>query len=113
MKRQNSNKKRIIKDFESLDKAIKEQIKLVYPDGYSDYLIEFKNRYDEYVSALPFETDDTIYLIKMSINKAKRLIAEDDDFDDEGKLKQEVKEKYEDEYDDIDYLDNNFYDENE
>jgi hypothetical protein len=102
MKTRISNKKRLIKDFENLDKSIKEQIKLAYPDGFSDYLISFKNSSGEDVSALPFETEDSIYLVKMSVRKARLLIEMDDDFDESGNLKDDIREKYEDEYNDDD-----------
>ena len=48
------NKPRIIKDYDKLDKAIKEQIKLEYPEGYSEYLIEFTDPKGKFISALPF-----------------------------------------------------------
>jgi hypothetical protein len=38
---------------------------------------------------------------------AERLIEEDSDYDDDGMLKQNIKEKYEDEYADIEYLSEN------
>jgi len=101
----NSGKKRIIKDYEKLPQDIKEQIKLVYPYGFSENLIKFKNMANENVSALPFETDDTIYLVRMDVQKAKQIILDDDDYDDAGNLKQDIKEQYEDEYSDLDYLD--------
>ena len=107
------NKLRVIQDYEKLSNEIKEQIKLVYPEGYSQYLIEFKNKNRETVCALPFETDEKIYMIRMSSKKAKQIIQEDSDYDDDGILKEHIKEKYEDEYSDIDYLtENENYEEN-
>ena len=106
------SKLRVIKDYEKLSTDIKEQIKLVFPEGYSNYLIEFKNRHGELVSALPFETEDKIYMVRMSVMMAEKIISEDADFDEDGLLKTEAKEKYKDEYADVDYLsDNENYDE--
>ena len=101
------NKLRVVVDYEKLTEEIQEQIKLVYPYGYSQHLIQFTNRLGEKVSALRFETFEKIYLIRMSMKKAERIVENDDDFDDEGNLKTEIKEKYEDDYSDIDYLSEN------
>jgi len=101
------NKLRIIQDYDKLSNDIKEQIKLVFPEGYSDHLIEFKNIKGETVSALPFETDEKIYMVRMSVKQANRIIEEDSDFDDDGILKDHVKEQYEDEHSDVDYLSEN------
>ncbi len=101
------NKLRVIKDYEKLDKDIKEQIKLVYPDGYSEHIIEFTNQKGEIVHALRFETDDKIYLVRMTVEKALQLIEDDNDYDDDGILKEVMKEKYEYKHSEIDYLSEN------
>lgn len=102
-----TNKLRVIKDFDKLPSEIQEQIKLVYPYGFSQHLISFKNQHDETVWALPFETDDKYYMVRMSVQKARQIIEDDEDYDDDGNLKKEVREKYEDDYADLDYLDDN------
>ena len=99
-----TNKPRVIKDYEKLDIAIQEQIKLAYADGFSEYLISYNNKDGVKVSALPFETDDTYYMIRMSKSQALSLISDDDDYDDDGNLKEEIKDEYEDKYSDIDYM---------
>jgi hypothetical protein len=99
-----SNKPRVIKDFEKLDPEIQEQIKLVYPDGFFNHLVYYTNREGHSVTALPFETDDKYYLVRMTIIQAKAIIEEDDDYDMEGNLKDDAREKYEDKYSDLDYL---------
>jgi len=104
MKMTTSSKPRIIKDYEKLDESIKEQIKLVYPNGFSQHLITFTNKDGLLVSALPFETDDRYYLVRMTSQEAIDIISEDDDYDDDGTLKDESREAYEDKYADLDYL---------
>ena len=107
-----ANKLRVIQDFEKVSTEIQEQIKLVYPEGFSKHLVEFKNKDNETVCALPFETDEKIYMIRMSFKKAIQLIKDDSDYDDDGILKDDIKEKYEDEHSDVEYLaDNENYDE--
>mgnify|MGYP006935318502 CR=1 FL=1 len=98
---------RAIKDYDKLDPEIQEQIKLVYPEGYSQHLIRFKNKNGDMVSALPFETEEKIYLIRMSIDFAEQLILDDDDYDEDGSLIDDVKEKYEDKHSEVEYLSEN------
>ncbi|HDR67459.1 MAG TPA: hypothetical protein ENN61_00250 [Bacteroidaceae bacterium] len=98
-----SDKIRVIKDFEKLEQEIQEQIKLSYPAGFSQHLITFTDKEGKYVSALPFETDDKYYLVRMNIQTAKAIIEEDEDYDDDGVLKIEAKEEYEDKYLDKDF----------
>lgn len=100
----NALKPKVIQDYEKLSKEIKEQIKLYYPDGYIDYLIEFTNAKGELVSALQFETDEKIYMVRMSARKAQELIDDDSDYDEDGILLSSRRERYEDKYSDVDYL---------
>lgn len=95
-------KKRVIKDYEKLTEEIREQIKLTYPSGYSQNLIKFTNKDGKRVSALPFETDDTYYLVRMTVHEAEAIIEDDDDYDDDGMLRDESREEYEDKHADID-----------
>ncbi len=95
------NKPRVVKDYDKLDKETQEQIKLFYPHGFESELISFKNAEGKYVSALPFETEEKYYLVRMTIGEAQDIIEDDDDYDEDGELKEEVKEAYEEKYDDI------------
>ncbi len=99
-----SNKPKVIKDFEKLDPEIQEQIKLVYPDGFYNHLVYYTNKDGQSVTALPFETEDKHYLVRMTINQAKAIIEDDEDYDMEGNLKDDAKKEYEDKYSDLDYL---------
>ncbi len=109
-----SSKLRVIQDYEKLDSDLQEQIKLVYPEGYVDHLITFTNAKGERVTALPFETFEKIYMVRMTMAKAEKLIREDEDYDDDGNLKDDIKEQYEDDHSDVDYLsENDNYDDEE
>lgn len=101
------NKLRVIKDYEKLSKELQEQLKLVYPEGFSEHLIEFKNSKNDTVLALPFETDEKIYMIRMSVRKAIQLIEDDLDYDDDGVLKKDVQNKYKGDHADVAYLSKN------
>ena len=100
----NSNKPKVIKDYEKLDPEMQEKIKLEYPLGYSDSLIYFNNKEGKRVSALPFETEDKYYLVRMTIYEAEKIIEDDDDYDSTGALKSSAKEEYENKYSDDEFL---------
>ena len=97
-------KPRVIKDFEKLDVAIQEQIKLVYPTGFFEHLISYTDKDGNSRFALPFETDEKYYMVRMSVSEAKKLISDDDDYDANGVLRNEVQENYQEKYQDLDYI---------
>lgn len=98
------SKPRVIKDYNKLDKAVQEQIKLVYAEGFADNLIHFFDKNGIKITALPFETEDKYYMLRMTENEAVQIVDEDDDFDDDGFLKDNVKQDYEDKYADLDHV---------
>lgn len=95
-----NTKPRVVKDYDKLDEAVLEQIKLEYPYGFLRHLITFKNAAGQFVSALPFETEEKNYLVRMTKQEAVEIIEDDDDYDDDGVLKDDVKEDYEEKHDD-------------
>lgn len=94
-----NNKPRLVKDYDKLETSIQEKIKLFYPEGFYRYLITFVNAQGENVSALPFETEDVYYLVRMTKAEAKEIIEEDEDYDEDGNLYDDVREDYEEKYD--------------
>jgi hypothetical protein len=94
------SKPRLVKDYDKLDETVKQQIKLFYPSGLESNLVQFQNKEGKTVSALPFETDEIYYLIRMTVLEAQEIIEDDEDYDDDGFLKDEVKEELEEKYDD-------------
>lgn len=99
-----SSKPRLVKDYDKLLPEIKEQIKLAFPSGFSQHLLSYVNKEGKKVSALPFETDDHYYLVRMTAHEARIIIEEDDDFDDDGILKEDVKEEFKEKFADVDYM---------
>ena len=81
------DKKRIVKDYENLPEEVVNQVKMTYPGGFADHLISFTNKEGKRVSALPFETQDIYYLIRMTVSEAQQIIEDDEDYDDEGTLR--------------------------
>lgn len=108
-----SDKPRVIKDYNKLDKNLQEQIKFVYSEGFADNLIHFFDKKGLKVTALPFETEDKYYMLRMTENEAIRIVDDDDDFDDDGFLKDQVKQDYEGKYADLDHVADQLPDEEE
>lgn len=98
------NKPRVIKDYNKLEKDLQQQIKLVYADGFAEHLIHFFDKNGLKITVLPFETEDKYYMLRMTENEAVQIVDEDDDFDEDGFLKTEVKQDYEDKYADMDHI---------
>ena len=96
------SKPRVIKSYEKLDDDILEQIKLFYPEGFSKNLIRFTDVNGRLTSALPFETEEKHYLIRMTKTEAVEIIADDDDYDEDGNLLDDVRDEYADKYDEDD-----------
>jgi len=97
-------KKRTIVDYHKLPMELKEQLKLVYSDGFHDDLITYKDSMGHRVTALRLETEQIIYMVRMSKELAYQIMDEDEDFDDEYRLKTTKKEHYMDKHADNDYL---------
>lgn len=93
-----NQKPRVVKDYEKLDEEIQEKIKLEYPEGFYHQLITFTNKDGFKVSALPFETEEKYYLIRMTVQEAIDIIEDDEDYNDDGLLKEDVKMDFEDKY---------------
>ena len=62
------------------------QLKEQFPYGYQEHLLRFNNAKGELISALPYETDDIFYLVRMNIDGGYSIIDEDDFEDDFDRL---------------------------
>jgi hypothetical protein len=93
-----SQKPRVVTDYEKLNDSLVEQIKLYYPYGFSEDLISFPDKEGKMIKGLRFESDEKIYLIRMTVSEAEEIIEEDDDYDDEGNLLDDIREEYEDKH---------------
>jgi DNA-directed RNA polymerase subunit delta len=70
-----------------------QQVKLKYPSGYESHLVSYTNAEGKVVTALPFATDSIYYLIRMTIAEARKIVRDDEDFDDEGVLRADFAEE--------------------
>lgn len=93
-------KPRVVIDYEKVSEAVIAQIKLEFPRGFEKRLIQFKNQEGKFVSALPFETEDRYYLIRMTRSEAKEIVEEDDDYGNDGALTEVAKDRLEEFIDD-------------
>jgi hypothetical protein len=72
----------VIRDYDTLNDELKEQVKLVYPSGFYNSIIEFINKNRKKVHAIRFETEEKIYLLRLSKKMVNRLMEVDEEFDD-------------------------------
>ncbi len=98
------SKRRAIISYDKLSIDQKKQILRDYPDGYINHLTSIKTPTGETLDALIWETDEVIYLVKVSkvIPKAKPVSDDDDDdFDEVTDIKDDdVEDDDEDDFDD-------------
>jgi hypothetical protein len=90
-----SGKPRIAKDYDKMSEELISRIKLEYPYGFEDYLITYKDAKGNKISALPFETEEVYYLIKMTKAEAQQIIEEDEDYDNDGNLREDFADEIE------------------
>ncbi len=82
-------KKRIIVDYKTLPNHILEKIAQTYPDGLNEHTIKYTNLKGDKVSAIPVETAEAYYLVKLSVELRRMVDKLDID---------EIRASYEDEY---------------
>ena len=71
-------------DYKKLDHNLAALLIETYPDGYGDDdIITFKNANDEFVQAVELQTDDTLYLVKISKSLANFISTFDDTIEKE------------------------------
>ena len=98
----NQSKPKVIKDFDKIDADLLEKVKLFYNNAFAEHLITFFNRDGKKITALPFETEEKQYLLRMTDNEVVRVVEEDEDIEDDGFLKNEMKNNIDDP--EMDYL---------
>jgi DNA-directed RNA polymerase subunit delta len=76
-------KKRAIISYDNLSVEQKKQIFRDFPDGYGNLLTEIKTPKGETLEALIWETEEVIYLVKITKMMTKALNIDDDDDDDD------------------------------
>ncbi len=75
-------KRFVIKDFKSMTPDLMALLVEAYPDGLECHTEYFTNAKGERVEAVPLETEDTKYLIKVSTTLVQKFEAYEDDDND-------------------------------
>ena len=76
------SKPKLVKDWDKMPKEIVAAIKAEYPNGFSHKLINYTTPKGEKVLALPYDTDDIAYLVRVTVMESKNVFKDDDDDDD-------------------------------
>ena len=73
-------KKRLVVSFKNMTPELQEEVKAAYPLGFSDYMIRIEKPNGEFFFAVPFETEEISYLVKIDV-KIDDMSGEEEDRD--------------------------------
>lgn len=79
------SKKRLVTSFNNLTQELQEAVKALYPAGFSDAMMRVDKPNGDFFYAVPFETEEISYLVKIDV-KIDEIADEEEDkdyFDDE------------------------------
>ena len=80
----NNNLRRVIVDYKKLTPEVLKLLVEKYPDGYGDNdVITFRNLKGELIEAVEVSTDDTKYLVKISLKLEHSMANYDEDDEDD------------------------------
>ena len=88
---QNSTKKRLVASFNNLSPELQEEIKAFYPKGFAEVMTRFDKPNGDFFYYVPFETEDTSYLVKID-DKSDEAIEDEYYGDDELKGADEIQD---------------------
>ena len=99
-----TNKKRSVVSFTNLPAELQEEVKKLYPYGYTEAMMRIDKPNGEFFYAVPFETEEVSYLVKINVKIDDHIEEEDDKdyYNDDLKGADELADNEEDE--DIDNL---------
>ena len=75
-----SAKKRLVTSFNNLAPELQEAVKAAYPLGYTDYMMRIDKPNGDFFFAVPFETEEISYLVKIDV-KIDDISNEEEDKD--------------------------------
>ena len=87
-------KKRLVASFNNLSPELQERVKELYPNGFSDAMMRVDKPNGDFFYAVPFETEEISYLVKIDV-KIDDGSDEDDDkeyYDDDIKGADELQD---------------------
>lgn len=62
-----SAKKRLVVSLNNMTPELQEEVKAAYPAGFADYMMRIPKPNGEFFFAVPFETEDISYLVKIDV----------------------------------------------
>ena len=75
-----SAKKRLVVSFNNMAPELQEEVKAAYPTGYTDFMMRIEKPNGDFFFAVPFETEEISYLVKIEV-KIDDVSSDDDDKD--------------------------------
>ena len=60
-------KKKLVVAFNNLSAELQEAVKLAYPAGFADFMMRIPKPNGEFFFAVPYETDEISYLVKIDV----------------------------------------------
>ncbi len=96
-------KKRAIVSYDKLTAVQRKELTKSFPDGYGSFITQIKTPAGESLEALIWETEEIIYLVKITKTMTQALDDDDDDEDDleDDIIKPDDLDEEEDEEDDL------------
>lgn len=89
------SKKRLVTSFNNLPQELQDAVKELYPAGFSDAMMRVDKPNGDFFYAVPFETDEVSYLVKIDV-KIDDISEEEDDkdyYDDEIKGAEDISDE--------------------
>lgn len=82
-------KRNLVTSFNNLPVELQEAVKAYYPMGFSEAMMRIDKPNGDFFYAVPFETDEVAYLVKIDVKIDDRAIDDDDKdyFDDDDEIK--------------------------
>ena len=92
MAKQNMAKKHIVTSFHNLSPELQEAVKAFYPLGFTDAMMRIDKPNGDFFYAVPYDTEDVAYLVKIDVKIDDKALEEDDKdyYDDEIKGADEI-----------------------
>ena len=64
---QNNTKKRLVTSFNNLSQEQQEEVKMLYPRGFTEVMTRIEKPNGDFFYVVPYETDEVSYLVKIDV----------------------------------------------
>lgn len=97
MAKQNTAKKHLVTSFHNLTPELQETVKAFYPLGFTDAMMRIDKPNGDFFYAVPFDTEEIAYLVKIDVKIDDKAHEEDDKdyYDDDLKGADELQDSEE------------------